>query len=83
MSGYRGGWGQEESTEVNGSPRFRMLLHLRRGSDARARVRLSSVQYSLVVSSEYSSTVWYGMVWCPSYPPSVCSVTEGGGVMQR
>jgi hypothetical protein len=30
--------------------------------------------------------VWYGMVWygmCPSYPPSVCSVTEGGGVMQR
>jgi hypothetical protein len=29
------------------------------------------------------STVWYGMVWCPSYPPSVCSVTEGGGVMQR
>jgi hypothetical protein len=23
------------------------------------------------------------MVWCPSYPPSVCSVTEGGGVMQR
>jgi hypothetical protein len=22
---------------------------------------------------------WYG--WCPSYPPSVCSVTEGGGVM--
>jgi hypothetical protein len=27
--------------------------------------------------------VWYDMVWCPSYPPSVCSVTEGGGVMQR
>jgi hypothetical protein len=27
--------------------------------------------------------VWYGMVRCPSYPPSVCSVTEGGGVMQR
>jgi hypothetical protein len=26
---------------------------------------------------------WYGMVWCPSYPPSVCSVTEGGGVIQR
>jgi hypothetical protein len=23
------------------------------------------------------------MVWCPSYPPSVCFVTEGGGVMQR
>jgi hypothetical protein len=21
------------------------------------------------------------LVWCPSYPPSVCSVTEGGGVM--
>jgi hypothetical protein len=25
--------------------------------------------------------VWYGMV--PLYPPSLCSVTEGGGVMQR
>jgi hypothetical protein len=23
------------------------------------------------------------MVLCPSYPPSVCSVIEGGGVMQR
>jgi hypothetical protein len=27
------------------------------------------------------SSNWYGMVWCPSYPPTVCSVTEGGGVM--
>jgi hypothetical protein len=28
--------------------------------------------------------VWYGMVpLLRSYPPSVCSVTEGGGVMQR
>jgi hypothetical protein len=27
----------------------------------------------------------FSMVWCPSYPPSVCSATEGdtGGVMQR
>jgi hypothetical protein len=24
-----------------------------------------------------------GMVWCFFHPPSVCSVTEGGGVMQR
>jgi hypothetical protein len=28
-------------------------------------------------------STWCGMVWCLSYPPSVCSVTEGGGVMQR
>jgi hypothetical protein len=28
-----------------------------------------------------ASMVWYGMVWCPSYPPSVCSVTEGGGLV--
>jgi hypothetical protein len=31
----------------------------------------------------FLSGFWYGMVWCPSYAPSVCSVTEGGGVMQR
>jgi hypothetical protein len=27
--------------------------------------------------------MWYGMVRRPSHPPSVYSVTEGGGVMQR
>jgi hypothetical protein len=25
----------------------------------------------------------YGMVWCPSYPPSATSVTGGSGVMHR
>jgi hypothetical protein len=37
----------------------------------------------LVEARLLNTMVWYGMVWCPSYPPSVCSVTEGGGVMQR
>jgi hypothetical protein len=39
--------------------------------------------FSISVVTTIRVVVWYGMVWCPSYPPSMCSVTEGGGVMQR
>jgi hypothetical protein len=33
--------------------------------------------------SPLSIAKWYGMIWCPSYPPQRRGFAEGGGVMQR